>query len=461
MPIIFNIDKAIASSEFNVLGLSIPILMEREQEAFEKTSKISALYTFRTLDQYSTSIHSTVDHGGFQPTEDMEPAPLHDWEDSYGKTFTAQTWMDGFAISKQAIEDNQNLDINQKVSKFSTAYGRTREMYAAKTASGALQPGFTFNGRKFSALAIDTMDAEIEGQHQKYFNKYHFTSVKVADATAFAVKNGMSPWTVPSGTDTGLTVGTMYSTAPQSNKFIAIGGGDTAYDAAGINLFKINPALGNTAANTPVYEQLRTLLMKLKEIGSKHRDLDGHIVPLNYTRILMPSNALLGSALRAAVGGNLVTGPFDGPLPADKFEIVEWPYLNGLDGFGDKEFGFLVIDPTRNSQELGFSFWDRIKLTVSSYIQDNNENMIWKGRARFKADTSDPYSVMYCALGALKDLSAAAYSGNTKTYATDTGTKDTAAHTIPVKDSNATFINLTDFTITNTPTVYDPTIVAG
>ena len=100
MAIIFNIDRAIADSQFNVLGLSIPMLLENQVEEFERGSKISKLFVNKQLSGYSQSYHTSVSHGGFRPAEDMDVAKLHDWEDSYGITFTAQTWMDSFAISQ-------------------------------------------------------------------------------------------------------------------------------------------------------------------------------------------------------------------------------------------------------------------------------------------------------------------------------------------------------------------------
>ena len=458
MAIVFNIDRAIADSKFNVLGLSIPMLLENQVEEFEKGSKINSLFVNKSLTKYSESVHTAVSHGGFRPSEDMEIAKLHDWEDSYGKTFTAQTWKDSFAISEEALEDNQDLQINQKVAEFGTNYARTREQYCAATAAGALSKSYSYGGKTFKVSSIDSVDAEIDGAKALYFDRYHRTSVKVADADDFKEMNGYAPWTVPAGTDTGLTAGTIYATEPQSNKFIAIGGGGTAKDVAGLNLLKVNPERGDTAANMAVYDQIRFFLDKIKEIGRMHKDYDGRLVPLNYSRIIMPSNSMFKKAIRAALGASLTEGPFEGPLQGDQWEIVEWPYLNHLDGFNSKELSFLIVDPQRNNTALGFTLWDRVPLSVKSYLQDGNGTMVWYGRARFKADTCDPYAVCYCAMGALKDLSAAAYSGSTYTYGTDDGTKSTTAHTKALKRSNATFIDLTDFETYNNPTVSDSTI---
>lgn len=448
MAIIFNISEAIKSSEFNVLGLSIPMLLENQVEEFEKGSKISKLFVNKTLTGYSQSFHTSVSHGGFRPSEDMEIAKLHDWEDSYGKTFTAQTWKDSFAISQEAREDAKDLEIEGKVRDFSTNYARTREQYCAATAAGALAGSYTYGGKKFSAKAIDSVDAEIDGQKQLYFHKHHFTSVKVADAADFVEMNGYAPWTVSSeeATATGLLPGDVYATRPQSNKFLIVGGDGTKGSAKGLNFLKVNPTQGDTAANMAIYDQIRFLLDKIREIGHQHRDYDGKLVPLEYSRIIMPSNAKLRKAIVAALGASLTEGPFEGPMKGDQYELVEWAYLNGLPGFGANEFGMIIVDPSRNERELGFTLWDRVPLTVKSYLTDGNDTMVWYGRARFKADTCDPYSAVYVALGDLENLSPQAYSGTaTKKFDASKGTSE----------SNATFIDVTDFETYDSPIAAD------
>ena len=442
MAIIFNIDRAIADSSFNVLGLSIPMLLENQVEEFQKGSKIDKLFVNKSLQGYSQSYHTSVTHGGFRPSEDMEIAKLHDWEDSYGKTFTAQTWKDSFAISQEAMEDNKDLEINKKVKDFGTNYGRTREEYCAATAAGALVPSYAYGGKRFSVSSIDSKDADINGAKQLYFDRYHATSVKVANAEDFEEMTGYAPWVNAGAADANypgnsIPAGT-YATPPQSNKFLGLGGGGTQFDTKGLNLVKVNPAEGDTAANMAVYDQIRFFLDKIRELGRLHRDYDGRLVPLEYSRIIVPSNSIFNKAIRAALGASLTEGPFEGPLSADKYELVEWTYLNGKPGFGPKELGFLMVDPSRNDRELGFTLWDRIPLTVKSYLTDGNDTMVWYGRGRFKADTCDPYAVVYCALGALRDLSPQAFSGTTTT-------KYTATASAPITTSNATFIDLTDF----------------
>lgn len=461
MAIIFNISEAIKSSEFNVLGLSIPMLLENQVEEFQRGSKINEVFVNKTLDGYSQSYHTSVSHGGFRPSEDMEIAKLHDWEDSYGKTFIAQTWKDSFAISEEAREDNRSLEINSKVREFATNYARTREQYCAATVAGALTKSFTYGGKKFPLSAIDSVDGEIDGAKQLYFNRYHYTSVKVTDANDFVEMNGYEPWTNAGTGDTtapnNTVVAGVWATPPQSNKFLVYGGKLDADGHAmdkGLNLLKLNPVEGDTADNIAVYDQIRFVLDTIREYGANHRDYDGKLVPLHYDKIVMPSNAKLSKAIKAALGASATEGPFDGPMKGDQYQLVEWAYLNGKPGFTNKEMGMVIMDSARNNSELGFILWDRKPLTVTSYIQDGNNTMVWYGRARFRTDTCDPYAAVYVAFGDLENLTAQAYSGTTTTkYA-----KGEAA-TKQITDSNALFIDLSTFEISVNPTVYTGVVV--
>ena len=455
MAIIFNISEAIKDSSFNVLGLSIPMLLENQVEEFQRGSKINEVFVNKTLTGYSESYHTSVTHGGFRPSEDMEIAKLHDWEDSYGITFTAQTWKDSFAISQEALEDNRDLEINKKVAEFATNYARTREQYCAATVAGALGTSYVYGGKKFAVSAIDTTNAEIDGPKQQYFHRYHYTSVKVADANDFIEMIGQEPWVNAGAADTiapGNTVAAgTYATPPQSNKYLVYGGkldNDGHPMDKGLNLLKVNPDTGVTADNMAVYDQIRFVLDKIRELGMQHRDYDGRLVPLNYSKIVMPPNAMLAKSIRAALGASLTEGPLEGPLSGDQYQLVEWAYLANQPGFGPKEMGMLIMDPSRNSTELGFTLWDRVPLTVKSYLQDGNDTMVWYGRARFKAAACDPYACIYIAFGDLENLSAKAYSGATTKYAKGSSATKT------ITDSNATFIDLSTFEVTNNPTVY-------
>ena len=65
---------------------------------------------------------------------------------------------------------------------------------------------------------------------------------------------------------------------------------------------------------------------------------------------------MFNKAIIAALGSSLVASEsFTGPMRADQYELVEWPYLNGQPGFGPKELGMIVVASERNQRELGFT----------------------------------------------------------------------------------------------------------
>jgi hypothetical protein len=195
MAIIFNIGEALKLSAFNVLQEPVKMLMEKETEAFEKGSKLSEIYVMKTMDKYQEEFRSRTAMDGFKPTEDMEPAGLSDFGEGYRKTFRTQIWTNSFVISKQAIEDNQMLDINASAVGFIKSYHRTRELYGHTMLSEAVC-GKTFGeygGKKFDLRGGDTIDGTVEGTPAAYFGKHvRVNNVGAPYYNRFYVKNGIS-----------------------------------------------------------------------------------------------------------------------------------------------------------------------------------------------------------------------------------------------------------------------------
>ena len=176
MGIIFNIEEAVQNSAFNVLQEPIKMILDNQVEAFEKDSIISKVFVMKTSDKYREEFRSKTTMDGFKPTEDMQPAGISDFEEGYSKQFVFQTWTNAFVVSKQAIEDNQMMDINASAFGFIKSYGRTRELYAVNMLGAAL--GKTNDDYRItdkSGLGMDTVDGTIDGTKQQYFHSAHKT----------------------------------------------------------------------------------------------------------------------------------------------------------------------------------------------------------------------------------------------------------------------------------------------
>jgi hypothetical protein len=282
----------------------------------------------------------------------MEVAGISDFEESYFQQFTTQIWTNSFVVSKQTMEDNKMMDIDTKSMGFIKSYGRTREQYAVHMIGAGL--GHTYTDYKIYAKAgkgMDTVDGDIEGTRQQYFHNQHKT-VKLRD-----------------GRDQ----------ITQSNKFYA----DLKFDANIPDLEeKVLDVLGQVEAKMAVYT-----------------DDKGNIVPVDVNKIVTGKNYRLVDILMrglkskygAAMEGNGINTQYG------KYKVVVNPYLSGIKGFTDKESGLLLISDERNREGLGAVWFDRVPLTVRSYVDQKTEANVWAGRARFGAGYGDFRAMSYVA----------------------------------------------------------------
>ena len=352
MGIIFNIEQSARLSDFNILQEPIKMILDNEVEAFEKGSIIPEVFVQKTTDRYMEEYRSSTSMDGFKPTEDMEVAGISDFEESYFQQFTTQIWTNSMVISKQTMEDNKMMDIDTKSMGFIKSYGRTREQYAVAMIGAGL--GNTYADLKIYAKAgkgMDTVDGDIEGTRQQYFHNAHKT-VKLRDGR---------------------------EQITQSNKFYA----DLKFDANIANIEeKVLDVLGQVEAKMNVY-----------------KDDKGNIVPVEVNKIVTGKNYRLVDILMrglkskygAAMEGNGVNTQYG------KYKVITNAYLSGIKGFTDKESGLLLISEDRNREGLGAVWFDRVPLTVRSYVDQKTEANVWAGRARFGAGFGDFRAMSYVA----------------------------------------------------------------
>lgn len=356
MAIIFNIGESLKQSAFNILQEPIKMLMENEKEAFEKESFLSKVFVMKTTDKYQEEYRSSTAMDGFKPTEDLERPGLSDFQEGYGKIFRTQIWTNSFVVSKQTIEDNQMMSINAQAMGFIKSYGRTRERYGAAMLSGALSGVATFEGKAFDCKGGDTVNGAVDdgATKQVYFYKAH---KPVAGTT---------------------------------------GGVDQA------NRFCVAPGKGFDAALTAnkAEEYLLNVIGQVQTAMINYRDDKGNILCVNPDTLVIPNfyafkNALL-TALKtqytSAMGDNGVN------LQYGNWNVVVSPYLNGLTGFAETDYAFIMLDSKYNKEALGAVWFDRVPLTVKSYIDEPTEANVWAGRSRFGAGFNNFRAMSYVSL---------------------------------------------------------------
>ena len=353
MGLIFNIEESIKNSGFNVLQEPIKMILDNQTEAYEKESIISKVFVVKTTDRYMEEYRSLTSMDGFKPTEDMEVAPISDFEESYFKQFTTQIWTNSFVISKQTMEDGNLMDVDMKASAFIKGYNRTREQYAVAMIGAGL--GNVYDDLKITksaGLGMDTTTGEIEGTRQQYFHNEHKT-VKLKGEKAPRVTK-------------------------QSNKFTAT----------------INMVAGTTAN---IEEQVLDVLGQVEAKMAVYKDDKGNIVPVDVDTIVIGKNYRLVDILTrglkskygSAMDGNGINTQYG------KYKIVVSPYLSAIEGFRDQDGGMLLLSSDRNREGLGLVWFDRKPLEVRSYKDDKTEANVWAGRARWGAGYGDYRAMSY------------------------------------------------------------------
>lgn len=355
--IIINISEAAKLSGYNIYEEAITMILEDQTESWEKKSVLPYIYNMRSIDKYQENFRSSTAMDGFKPTEDNQAPDLADFEEGYRKTLETQIWTSSFAITKQVIEDSLDYDVNSVSSKFITSYWRTRERFGLGMLGGALTGSFTYEGKAFDCKGMDTTDGSITGSKQIYFYNAHQPA-----------------------TDKGVV---------QSNKF--------------------RSSVDLTATTAP--EKMMSVLGQVENYMAKYRDEKGNILDNGRPNIiLIPAVYGLKDAiitgLKSRYDSTMGTNGVN--LQYGKWEVVECPMLEDVEGFAESDAAFVVINSEVNKMDFGATWLDRIPLTVRSYIVDETEANVWSGRARFGAGFGNFRAMAYVSVATTETLAATA-----------------------------------------------------
>lgn len=121
-----------------------------------------------------------------------------------------------------------------------------------------------------------------------------------------------------------------------------------------------------------------------------YADDNGDILTVAPDTIIIPNNAAMKKAVFAAIGADKepTTSNNGFNYQYGRWTVLVNPYLNSLD-----EKVWFLYDSKYNDAYNGLLFLDRIPLTVSSYVDDNTDNCVWKGRSRFVCGANDWRSI--------------------------------------------------------------------
>lgn len=128
-------------------------------------------------------------------------------------------------------------------------------------------------------------------------------------------------------------------------------------------------------------------LCLVEEAMQKFKDDDGNLLNLMPDTIVIPANARIKKLVFDAIGAEGIPGTANNSFSYQfgRWNVVMSPYLNNTASITAGTDTWYVGDSTFNQNYGGLIWLDRIPLTVKSYIDENTDNNVWKGRSRFGA----------------------------------------------------------------------------
>ena len=158
---------------------------------------------------------------------------------------------------------------------------------------------------------------------------------------------------------------------------------------------KTHPNKVNGAKQTNLYKGTftNTLLGKIETEMQNIKGDNGELLGVAPDTIWIPNDAALKDAVFAAVGADKepTSGNNAFNYQFGRWNIIVDPYLTAaLADLGkSSEKPFFLLDSKFIELNDGPIFQDRVPLDVKSVIDNNNDNNVWQGRARFGAGFAD------------------------------------------------------------------------
>lgn len=142
----------------------------------------------------------------------------------------------------------------------------------------------------------------------------------------------------------------------------------------------------------------KKVLNKVQEMMQKFADDDGNLLNVMPDTIIIPNDGELKDLVYAAVGSELDPNT---PNNAWNFQVGLWNVIvwNYLPATLNGEPYFIMADSKFLQDYMCVPFVDRVDLTVTSYIDENTDANVFKGRARFAAGFNNWRGMALCGAG--------------------------------------------------------------
>lgn len=161
-------------------------------------------------------------------------------------------------------------------------------------------------------------------------------------------------------------------------------------------------ATGETAAQSNLYAGVFSYdnLGYAEEKMHYFKDDSGNILTVSPDTILIPDKAGIKKLVFEAIGAEGVptTANNSYNYQFGRWNVVTSPYLNNFSGVSGGDVWFL-LDSNFIEAYQALVWLDRIPLTTKSYIDENTDSNIFKGRARYSASCNNWRGMICCAPG--------------------------------------------------------------
>lgn len=119
-------------------------------------------------------------------------------------------------------------------------------------------------------------------------------------------------------------------------------------------------------------------------------DDNGEVLTVSPDTIIIPNDASMKKKVFEIIGSDKdpMTSNNGFNYQFGRWTVITSPYLNAM-----PKGSYILFDKKYNDNYNGMIWFDRIPLTVSSHIDENTDNNVWKGRSRFVAGCNDWRSI--------------------------------------------------------------------
>lgn len=155
--ITFTVGSGVADSAFGLIQGPIQMIIKQEAEAFQAQSMLDMLFR-HVSSTHSQEVYSAMTSmEGPRPVAENGAYPSTSFQETFRLTLQNVTWKNQFSISAEALEDDQNLDLQSQPAQFVEAHHRTREEFGAALYANAMlqKKSFNFGGMAFNCGAAD------------------------------------------------------------------------------------------------------------------------------------------------------------------------------------------------------------------------------------------------------------------------------------------------------------------